>query len=112
MTRTSNPPILSQLQSARSYTEQTSALRALKNDVVGHAQKKEMWAELGALEPIVKILNASRSPAKVNGKDTRPSSNTRWLNEEETVRLQALQLLASFANGRTHFLQLFGHFPN
>ncbi|EXF84226.1 armadillo repeat protein [Colletotrichum fioriniae PJ7] len=105
MTRTSNPPILSQLQSARSYTEQTSALRALKNDVVGHAQKKEIWAELGALEPIVKILNASRSPAKVNGKDTRPSSNSRWLNEEETVRLQALQLLASFANGGTAFVE-------
>ncbi|OHE91013.1 armadillo repeat protein [Colletotrichum orchidophilum] len=105
MARSSTPPILSQLQSARSYTEQTSALRALKNDVVGHAQKKEMWAELGALEPIVKILNASRSPAKVNSKDARPSSNSPWLSEEETVRLQALQLLASFANGGTAFVE-------
>ncbi|OLN95405.1 Uncharacterized protein C26H5.04 [Colletotrichum chlorophyti] len=106
MTRSSNPPILSQLLSAKSYTEQTSALRALKNDVVGHAQKKEMWAGLGALDPIVKILNAARSPAKVNGKDTHPSTNNpRWVSEEETVRLQALQLLASFANGGTAFVE-------
>ncbi|KAF6821308.1 armadillo repeat protein [Colletotrichum sojae] len=105
MARLSNPPILSHIQSARSYAEQTSALKALKNDVVGHQQKKEMWAELGALEPIVEILNASRSPAKVNGKDTRPQGNSMWLNDEETVRLQALQLLASFANGGTAFVE-------
>ncbi|OHW97131.1 armadillo repeat protein [Colletotrichum incanum] len=105
MTRLSNPPVLSQLLSARSYAEQTSALRALKNDIVGHLQKKEMWAGLGALDPIVKILNAARSPAKVNGKDTRPSASPRWVSEEETVRLQALQLLASFSNGGTAFVE-------
>ncbi|KAK6226301.1 armadillo repeat protein [Colletotrichum tabaci] len=105
MARLSNPPILSQLLSARGFAEQTSALRALKNDVVGHAQKKEMWAGLGALDPVVEILNAARSPVKVNGKDTRPSASSRWLSEEETLRLQALQLLASFANGGTAFVE-------
>ncbi|KAF9878581.1 armadillo repeat protein [Colletotrichum karsti] len=105
MARSSNPPILSQILSARSYVEQTSALRALKNDIVGHAQKKELWAGLGVLEPVVKILNTARSPAKVNGKDTRPHGNPRWVNEEEAVRLQALQLLASFANGGTAFVE-------
>ncbi|KAL0940703.1 armadillo repeat protein [Colletotrichum truncatum] len=105
MARLSSPPILSQILSARSYIEQTSALRALKNDIVGHAQKKELWAGLGVLEPIVKILNAARSPAKVNGKDTRPHGNSRGLSEEENVRLQVLQLLASFANGGTAFIE-------
>ncbi|KAK1967502.1 armadillo repeat protein [Colletotrichum sublineola] len=105
MTRSSNPPILSQLLSARSYAEQTGALRALKNDIVGHAQKKEMWAGLGVLDPIVQILNAARSLAKVNGKDIRPSASSRWVSEEENVRLQALQLLASFANGGTAFVE-------
>lgn len=99
MARLSNPPVLSQLSGARSYAEQTSALRALKNDVVGHAQKKEILAGLGALEPIVKILNAARTPAKVNGKDARPNGDAGWMSEEEAVRLQALQILASFANG-------------
>ncbi|TEA17798.1 Uncharacterized protein C8034_v012211 [Colletotrichum sidae] len=105
MARLSNPPILSQLASARSYAEQTGALRALKNDVVGHTQKKEIWAGLGVLEPVVKILNAARASAKVNGKDSRPQGNPRWVNEEEAVRLQALQVLASFANGGTSFVE-------
>lgn len=99
MAWSSSPPILSQILSARSYIEQTSALRALKNDIVGHAQKKEQWARRGVLEPIVKILNAARSPAKVNGKDGAPHGSPRSISEEETVRFQALQLLASFANG-------------
>ncbi|KAJ0165054.1 Uncharacterized protein CTA2_12481 [Colletotrichum tanaceti] len=105
MARLSNLPILSQLLSARGFAEQTSALRALKNDVVGHAQKKEMWAGLGALDPVVEILNAARSPVKFNGKDTRPSASPRWVSEEETLRLQALQLLVSFANGGTAFVE-------
>ncbi|KAJ0294681.1 hypothetical protein CBS470a_000590 [Colletotrichum nupharicola] len=105
MARSSSPPILSQILSARSYIEQTSALRALKNDIVGHAQKKEQWARRGVLEPIVKILNAARSPAKVNGKDGAPHASPRSISEEETVRFQALQLLASFANGGTAFVE-------
>ncbi|KAI8283175.1 armadillo repeat protein [Colletotrichum sp. SAR11_240] len=105
MARSSSPPILSQILSARSYIEQTSALRALKNDIVGHAQKKEQWARRGVLEPIVKILNAARSPAKVNGKDGAPHGSPRSISEEETVRFQALQLLASFANGGTAFVE-------
>ncbi|KAF5510719.1 Uncharacterized protein CGCS363_v002709 [Colletotrichum siamense] len=105
MARSSSPPILSQILSARSYIEQTSALRALKNDIVGHAQKKEQWARRGVLERIVKILNAARSPAKVNGKDGAPHGSPRSISEEETVRFQALQLLASFANGGTAFVE-------
>ncbi|KAL3959843.1 hypothetical protein ACCO45_004960 [Purpureocillium lilacinum] len=64
-------PILAQLRSAKTYPEQTAALQALKNEIVGHIQKKEAWIGFGVLEPIVLTLSASRSPAKPNGKDAR-----------------------------------------
>lgn len=79
--------------------EQTAALRSLKNEVIGHVQKKEAWIKLGVLEPIVRTLASARSPGKLNGKDAGVPLPERPLSEEESVRLQALQLVASFANG-------------
>ncbi|KAM5342952.1 hypothetical protein ACJ41O_013918 [Fusarium nematophilum] len=104
MARSQSPPILAQLRSARTLPEQTSALRALKNEIVGHVQKKELWIGLGVLDPIVRTLAVTRSPAKPNGKDIRFPLTQRPLSEDESVRLQALQLVASFANGGPAFL--------
>lgn len=99
MARPQSPPILAQLRSARTLPEQTAALRALKNEIVGHVQRKEFWVSLGVLDPIVRTLASSRPPVKPNGKDTRFPLTQRPLSEDESVRLQALQLVASFANG-------------
>ena len=55
----------------------------------------------GVLEPIVKFLQTARAPTSQNRRDYRGTgANNRRLTEEEEVRLQALQLLAIFANGR------------
>ncbi|KAH7153239.1 armadillo-type protein [Dactylonectria macrodidyma] len=104
MARPQSPPILSQLRSARTLPEQATALRSLKNEIVGHIQKKELWISLGVLDPIVRTLATARSPAKPNGKDARFPLAPRPLSEEESVRLQALQLVACFANGGPAFL--------
>ncbi|KAH8714370.1 armadillo repeat protein [Ilyonectria robusta] len=104
MARPQSPPILSQLRSARTLPEQAAALRALKNEIVGHIQKKELWISLGVLDPIVRTLATARSPAKPNGKDARFPQVQRHLSEEESVRLQALQLVACFAHGGPAFL--------
>ncbi|KAF4981194.1 hypothetical protein FZEAL_2963 [Fusarium zealandicum] len=104
MARSQSPPILAQLRSARTLPEQTAALRALKNEVIGHSQKKELWVGLGVLDPIVRTLATARSPVKPNGKDPRFPLAQRPLSEDECVRLQALQLVASFANGGPAFL--------
>ncbi|KAF5025328.1 hypothetical protein F66182_2586 [Fusarium sp. NRRL 66182] len=104
MARTQSHPILAQLRSARSLPEQTAALRALKNEIVGHIQRKEQWIGLGVLDPIVRTLSSARSPVKPNGKDPRFPLAQRPLSEDENVRLQALQLVASFANGGPAFL--------
>lgn len=103
MARIQSPPILSQIRVARSYSEQVASLRALKNEVVGHAQRKEKWVEQGVLESLVKLLQTSRFPTRLNGKETRNSNGSpKPLTEDELVRLHSLQLLASFANGRLH----------
>ncbi|UNI20322.1 hypothetical protein JDV02_006420 [Purpureocillium takamizusanense] len=104
MARPQSFPILAQLRSAKTYPEQTAALQALKNEIVGHIQKKEAWIGLGVLEPIVLTLSASHSPAKPNGKDARTQLVSRPLSDEDSVKLQALQLVASFANGGPAFL--------
>ncbi|KAJ0125097.1 armadillo repeat protein [Diaporthe amygdali] len=85
--------------------EQLSALRTLKNEIVGHDQKKEKWIENGVIEPVVKVLDSSRSSPSTNGKDSRSRiPPSRSLTGEESVRLQALQILASLANGGFAFL--------
>ncbi|KAK3387666.1 armadillo-type protein [Podospora didyma] len=100
------PPIFAQLRNARSYLEQANALRALKNDTIGHSQRKEKWVEYGILEPLVKILYSSRSPARSNSKESLPgrAEPPRALAHEELVRLLCLQLLASFASGGPAYL--------
>ncbi|KAG5791271.1 hypothetical protein H9Q69_009665 [Fusarium xylarioides] len=104
MARAQSHPILAQLRNARTLPEQIDALRALKNEIIGHVQRKEQWVGLGVLHPIVRTLASARSPAKPNGKDSRYPLPQRPLSEDENVRLQALQLVASFANGGPAFL--------
>jgi hypothetical protein len=93
-----NFPILAQLRSARTLSDRIAALRALKNEIVGHGQLKEAWIGLGVLEPIVRTIGASPGQSWTNGKDAR-ASGYRSLSEEDAAKLQALQLVASFANG-------------
>lgn len=99
MARSSSSPILAQLRNAKTLPEQTSALQALKNEIVGHVQKKEAWVGLGVLDPIVRTLSANHSSSKSNGKDATPQLVSGPLSDEDGVKLQALQLVASFANG-------------
>ncbi|KAK3315282.1 armadillo-type protein [Apodospora peruviana] len=105
MARIQSPPILSQIRVARNYSEQVASLRALKDEVVGHAQRKEKWVQQGVLESLVKILQGNRPPSSLGGKESRSyTGHPRNLTEDELVRLQSLQLLASFANGGPSFL--------
>ncbi|KAI6781346.1 uncharacterized protein J7T54_002238 [Emericellopsis cladophorae] len=104
MARSHDPPILGQLRAARTTTEQAAALRALKNDAVGHVQKKEQWIGLGVLEPIVRTIEADKGSSKLNGKSKHRRFSSRPFTAEDDAQLQALQCLASFANGGPAFL--------
>jgi hypothetical protein len=74
------------------------ALRAIKNEVIGHPLKKEMFVALGVLEPIVRVIS-NRSSSRQDGKSHDYSFVSRPLGEEETARLQGLHVLASIALG-------------
>jgi hypothetical protein len=100
MARIQSPPVLSQIRVARSYAEQAAALRALKDEIIGHVQRKEWWVQNGILESLVKILqNNARPPPRSNGKDRSQIEQPGTLAEDDTVRLLSLQLLASFTYG-------------
>lgn len=62
---------------AASPTDQVAALKQLKNDVVGHDQRKELVVKHGALRPLVDILHSG---------------------SHEEARIQAALILSTFAN--------------
>lgn len=100
MARVQSPPLLTQIQVARSYSEQATALRALRDEIIGHSQRKEQWIQNGVLELLVKILqNNGISPRSSSGKERSRTGQSAGLSEEATVRLLSLQLVASFAYG-------------
>lgn len=103
MARIESHPILSQIRVARTSAEQAAALRALKDEIIGHGQRKERWVEGGILEPLVETLRASNRPSTaLNGKEPRSQrGHPVALTEDEVVRLLSLQLLASFAYGES-----------
>lgn len=104
MTRPSTPPILSELRSASSPASQVAALRALKNEIIGHEQKKEMWVGLGVLAPIARILNTHKGNGKRRHRDvvnnsTNQSKQRGGRSDEEEARLQAIIIVGSLAHG-------------
>ena len=103
MTRPSTPPILSELRSPSSPASQVVALRALKNEIIGHEQKKEMWIGLGVVTPIARILNTHRSGGKRKHRDVTgsvdPFNRNASRTDEEEARLQAIIIVGSLAHG-------------
>lgn len=104
MTRPSTPPILSELRSSSSPASQVAALRALKNEIIGHEQKKEMWIGYGVLSPIANILHSHKGCGKrrhreINGGAPHPKRRSSSADEEE-ARLQAIVIVGSFAHGQ------------
>ncbi|KAI0798809.1 armadillo repeat protein [Xylaria sp. FL0064] len=95
--------IIAQLNA--SPTDRIAALRSLKNDVVGDVQKKTLWVQHGLIPHIVRLLLSSAPGRNRNGKGARQTFATLdAFTEDETVQLQALQLLASFATAGPAFL--------
>lgn len=89
---------LQQIRSSTNPTEQIAALRAIKNEIIGHPFKKEMVASLGILDSIARI-SCNRTDSKDSGKVHDHKLASRSLTEEESVRLQALYIIASVALG-------------
>lgn len=102
MTRDSMPSILLRLQTAESLSSQVSILRTLKNETIGHDQRKEAWVKWGIIPMLARVLgrrtpsttSANVAPQELNGAGTsRPKS------EEDDACLQAIIVLGSLAQG-------------
>ncbi|KAL2863538.1 armadillo repeat protein [Aspergillus lucknowensis] len=105
MTRSVAPPILLQLQSAESLSSQAAVLRDLKNETIGHDQRKESLVRFGLI-PILTNLLASRNLG--GGHEPKRSLKIRDLpgskEEADDACLQAIILIGSLAQGGASFL--------
>lgn len=93
-------PWVAQIRNSRNNAEQIEVLRALKNEIVGHPPQKELVVTLGVLEPIIR-LTFNKNGTRQDGKSHDHSFASRPLGEEEMVRLQCLQVIASIALGKS-----------
>ncbi|KAL3417650.1 hypothetical protein PVAG01_10660 [Phlyctema vagabunda] len=96
-------PWLIQLQNARNSAEQVAALKALKNEIIGHPPKKAVVVNMGILDPIVR-MSTNRSSARQDEKSHDHNQASRALSEDEVVRLQALHVVASIAVGGPSYI--------
>ncbi|KAL5335293.1 armadillo-type protein [Aspergillus crustosus] len=106
MTRAVTPPILLQLQNADSLSSQAAALRDLKNETIGHDQRKETWVRLGLITILADVLAArklgGRSSENKSGYKHRDLHGSR--EDANDACLQAIIIIGSLAQGGAPFL--------
>ena len=100
MTRAAAPPILLQLQSAESASSQITALRTLKNELIGHDQRKETYVFEGIIPALAQVLT-SRWPgtAEFNEPILHHGRSTPKAPEDYEACLQAILIVGSLAQG-------------
>lgn len=96
--------MIAQLLEAQDGPRKIAALRSIKNDIVGHPLKKAAAVTQGIIEPLVRLLARQSTGQDAAGHDYLFA--TRPMDEEETIRLQALQILASIAQGNNRSTSL------
>lgn len=125
MGRSSIPPALVELRNPTSPEAQVQALRDLKNEIVGHDQRKELAVTHGVVAPLVRILRTEarkggkRRSRVLNGNAGGSGTSARagirdderrtapeeqeWSTEDE-MRLQATLVVGSLALGGPAFV--------
>ncbi|WPH04204.1 ARM repeat-containing protein [Acrodontium crateriforme] len=97
------------LNNAASVDQQIAALRLLKNEAVGHDQRKELMVRRGLVDILIAVLSTAtkvtgkRRRSDVNG--TAPLYHSHSWSHEDQARLQAVLLLGTLANGGASFVQ-------
>ena len=109
MTRSLAASVLSELQNPTSSSATLSALTHLKNEIIGHDQKKEAWILEGIAPLLVRCISPSRresraSALKAHGLANGPHTVAGEVvqpTEDERIRLQAIIILGSLAQGQS-----------
>ncbi|KAF2232122.1 ARM repeat-containing protein [Viridothelium virens] len=109
MVRSASAVILEELRNPTSPTAQIAALKHVKNELTGHDQKKAIALKQGLTNSLVQILEASlnaggkRGTHEVNGHTDRQFDGSEWSDQEE-IRLQAIMVTESIAQGGPSFV--------
>lgn len=102
MRQVSTAPVLAELNNPSTLEAQAQALRALKNEVIGHQQRKDLWIRHGVVGPLARILNKQRSSTP-RWQDAPTQPMTRVGSEprstDEDVLVQAIIIIGSLAQG-------------
>lgn len=102
MTRAAAPPMLLQLQSSESASSQVALLRTLKNELIGHDQRKETYVVAGII-PVLEQLLSTRRPGRATGADSNGAALNQaplYENSDESEAcLQAILIAGSLAQG-------------
>ena len=95
------PNIVSNIRSPSSIEDQILALKALRNDIIGNQQRKDVWAASGVVEGVVEAATR-KATSTVGGQSNKEDAFVlaASLTNSENIRLQALAVLGSFASGR------------
>lgn len=117
MTRAATPQIISDIRDPESTASRIAALRLLKNEIIGHDQRKEAWIGWGIVPLLSQILAGRRGTGKksivgeVNGhaKHQHLSGRRNGRSDEDEACLQAIIIIGSLAQG-TPFLVHFAVF--
>jgi hypothetical protein len=103
-------PLLADLQRAQTTSAQVTALKHVKNLLVGHELRKVEWIGYGILPMLSEVLSTRR---KRSGKQPRPGPRTAQLwgqesktgDEDEAVLLQATGIVCIIAKGGSSFVE-------
>lgn len=113
MGRSTIPSALAELSKPATPEAQVVALRNLKNEIVGHEQRKELAVAHGVVGPLARLLHEgvrrggkrrySNGMTQEASNGSAPSSRIRqehdaWTREDE-LRFQATLVVGSLANG-------------
>ncbi|EER37308.1 armadillo repeat protein [Histoplasma capsulatum H143] len=112
MARAATPQIISDIQNPDSTASRIEALRLLKNDIIGHDQRKEAWIGWGIIPLLSQILAGRRGAGKkttggeVNGHTRRQhlARSRSGRSDDDEVCLQAILIIGSLAQGGPPFI--------
>ncbi|KAK2735709.1 hypothetical protein FQN57_001158 [Myotisia sp. PD_48] len=103
MARLVCPQVFTHIQEPLSPTSRLEALRILKNEIIGHDQKKQAWIESGILTVLSRILKSGRDAKKSSYKQPHQQRNGKPNQEDETC-YQVIIIIGSLALGGPAFI--------
>ena len=110
MTRTTLPPLLLELQASSTPDAQLSALKRVKNELIGNDLKKTSWIAQGLI-PILSRFVSSDAAQNTRRSSRKPGGTSKGryeasaLPHEDSSFLQAVVIIGLLAQGRVSLTQ-------